>query len=96
MRAINIKSALIAATLAVGAFTATSIATTTSAQAHGFGIHFGGGFGHGFGWGHHWGHRFGWGGPYFGGYGGDDYEGGCVIRRFVDEDGDVVVRKVCY
>jgi hypothetical protein len=55
MRTINLKSALVAAALAVGALTATSIATTAPAQAHGFG--FGGGFGHG------------WGRGYGGGYG---------------------------
>ena len=48
--------------------------------------------GHGHGFGHGFGH---WRGPFFGIYGGD-YYGGCVIRRFVDEDGDEVVRKVCY
>lgn len=40
------------------------------------------------GWGHH---GWGWGGGYYGG----DY-GGCYIKRYVDDYGDVVVRKVCY
>ena len=33
-----------------------------------------------------------WHGPVFGIYGGDDY-GDCVIRPYVDEDGDVIVRQ---
>jgi Xaa-Pro aminopeptidase len=83
---INIKSALIAATLAIGTLAATSIATTAPAQAKGFGFGFGHHFGHG------WGH--GWGG--FGVYGGDDYEGGCFIKHYYDEDGYEHFRKVCY
>jgi hypothetical protein len=95
MRFISIKSALVAATLAVGVLASSSIVATTPAQAHGFGF---GGHGHGFGWGHGhgFGHGFGrWRGPVFGIYGGD-YDGGCVIRRYVDEDGDEIIRKLCY
>jgi hypothetical protein len=99
MRIVNSKSALVAAMLAVGALTATSIATTAPAEAHGFGFGHGFGGGHGFGWGHGFGHGFGhrhgWGGPVFGVYGGD-YFADCSIRRYVNEDGDVIVRKVCY
>jgi hypothetical protein len=83
MRFISIKSALVAATLAVGVLASSSIVATTPAQAHGFGF---GGHGHGFGC---------WRGPVFGIYGGD-YDGGCVIRRYVDEDGDEIIRKLCY
>jgi hypothetical protein len=88
MRFINIKSALIAATLAVGTLTAASIATVAPAEAHGFG------FGHGFG--HGWGHGFGrgFGGIYI--YGGGDDDGGCYVKHYYDEDGYEHFRKVCY
>jgi hypothetical protein len=95
MRFISIKSALVAAALAVGVLASSSIIVPAAAQAHGFGF---GGHGHGFGFGHGhgFGHGFGhWRGPVFGIYGGD-YDGGCVIRRYVDEDGDEVIRKLCY
>ena len=60
-----------------------------------FGHH---GFGHGpfgpvgFGWGHPgWGRGPGW------GWGGRPIVyGGCFVKRFVDDDGDLVVRRVCY
>ena len=64
----------------------------------GFGGH-GGGFGHhggfGGGFGHHggFGHRFGW-GPRVVGFV-PAYIGACYVKRFIDEDGDMVVRKIC-
>ena len=73
-------------------------ATAASAHGHGhFGHgHFGHGhFGHGhFGHGHgHWGHGHGHG---HWGYGTVYYGGHCHTRRWVDDFGDVVVRRVCH
>lgn len=78
----------ISAGLIIAALSAISFsATPAAAFGHGHGG-FGPGLGHGH-WGHHgWG--FGW--PWFAG----GYYGGCYLKRFVDEDGDIVVRKVCY
>ncbi|HEV7439553.1 MAG TPA: hypothetical protein VGN94_07995 [Methylobacterium sp.] len=93
----------LAAALAVGA--AALGATEASARGgfggfHGGGFH-GGGFGgggRGFGgFGHHhhggWGRQFGW-GPRFVGVV-PAYYGACTVRRFINEDGDMVVRKMC-
>ncbi|WP_336489140.1 hypothetical protein [Methylobacterium nigriterrae] len=63
---------------------------------------FGGGFG-GFGhhhhhghWGHGpWGRGFGWGGPRLVGFV-SAYYGACRVRRYIDEDGDLIVRRACY
>jgi len=62
---------------------------------------FGRGWGHGHRWGHHhhWGRRWHhrgprWGLGYVGYYGG--YYGGCYLKRFIDYDGDIVFKKVCY
>jgi len=91
MRIITIKSALVAAGLALGSLTAGSLATTAPAQAHGFGFGFGhGGFGHGFG--HGWGHGFGWAFHGGGGY----YGGDCYLKKSYDDDGYVYWSKVCY
>lgn len=61
----------------------------------GFGHH-----GHGGHWGHgrwgdgRWGHRHGRAGFYAAAY--PAYYGGCVVRRFIDADGDLIVRRRCY
>jgi len=75
--------------LALGsAVVVSGVASSTPAQAHGHGF---GGFGHqGGGWGHGWGRGWGYGGYYGGSY------GGCYLKRFVDYDGDIVFKKVCY
>jgi hypothetical protein len=63
----------------------------TAASAHGHG-HFGHGhFGHGHG---HWEHDHGHFGPW--GHAAVYYGGYCHTRRWVDEFGDVVVRRVCH
>lgn len=48
---------------------------------------YGYGGGHGFGW--------GYGGHSYSAYGLADF-GGCVRKRMIDEDGDLVIRRVCY
>ena len=72
-------------------------ATASAKGWHGGFKHHGGHWGHGH-WGHgHWGYG-GWGyrrvGFYAAGYPAD--YGGCVVRRFIDVDGDLVVRRRCY
>ncbi|OHV05101.1 hypothetical protein BK022_27360 [Methylorubrum extorquens] len=64
----------------------------TAASAHGHG-HGHGHFGHGHG---HWGHGHGHGhfGPW--GHATVYYGGHCHTRRWVDDFGDVVVRRVCH
>ncbi len=55
----------------------------------GFGGHLGGGhFGGHFGGGHFGGHGFGWGYPV------PVYDA-CYTRKFIDDDGDLVIRHVC-
>jgi hypothetical protein len=88
MRKFNWKITAIALVVAAAAATTTSV---TPAAAFGFGKFGGGGFGGKFGGGgfhSHW----GWAG--YRGYGG--YYGGCVLKRYYDEDGEVVVFRVCY
>jgi hypothetical protein len=74
--------------------------SVTPAAAFGFGGGFGGhggfgGFHGGFGGFHGgWGHHGGWGWAGYGGYGG--YYGSCVLKRYVDDYGEVIVSKVCY
>jgi hypothetical protein len=64
----------------------------TSALAFGHGGGHGGGFGHGHGHGHwgggHWGGRWGYGPGLF-------YDG-CFSKRFVNDDGEIFYRRVCY
>jgi hypothetical protein len=62
----------------------------------GHGGHGGGHGGHGGGFGHggHWGHGGGFGYRRIGFYG-VGY-GGCVVRRFITEDGELIVRRRCY
>ncbi|MEE7459814.1 hypothetical protein MPAR168_23415 [Methylorubrum populi] len=65
-------------------------ATAASAHGHGHG-HFGHGHGHG-----HWGHGHGHG--HFGHWGRAAvyYGGHCHTRRWVNDFGDVMVRRVCH
>ncbi|GJE34172.1 hypothetical protein LDDCCGHA_4379 [Methylobacterium oxalidis] len=75
----------------------------TEASARGFG---GGGFGGRGGFGHHGGFG-GFGHHHHGGFGRHwgwgtrvvgfvpAYVGACYVKRFIDEDGDMVVRKIC-
>ena len=95
------KSQFLRAAIIGLALAATALGSSSQASAGGFGgshmgfgIGFGHGYGHGFGWrpGYGWGHGYGW-GPGFG-YGGD-YGDECFIKRFVTDDGDIVVRRVC-
>jgi hypothetical protein len=82
----------LAAALAVGA---AALGATEASARGGFGGGFGGrGFG-GFGHHHHggWGGRFGW-GPRFVGVV-PAYYGACYVKRFINEDGDMVVRRIC-
>ena len=82
----SVRAAFVMAALAVAAFGA------TKASADGFGWV---GSDLRIGWGHGFFHgpRFGWGVSGLG-YG-HPYYGGCVLKRFVDTDGDIVVRRVC-
>lgn len=104
MRKFSMKASVIGAVVAMAALTAVSVEPAAAFGGGGFhgGGFGGGGFGgggfhgggfHG-GWGHHgWGfghHGWGWAG--YGGY----YNGGCVLKRYYDEDGDVTVSRVCY
>ena len=69
-------------------------ATASAKGWHGGFKHHGGHWGHGH-WGHgRWGHRHGRVGFYAAAY--PAYYGGCVVRRFVNVDGDLVVRRRCY
>jgi uncharacterized membrane protein len=95
MRKFSMKATAIGVAVAMATFTAVSVepaAAFGGGGFHGGGFH-GGGF-HGGGWGHHgpwgFGHRWGW-----AGYGGG-YYGGCILKRYYDEDGEVTVSKVCY
>ena len=62
------------------------------AMAKGGGGH-GGGHGGGWGHGHGWGHGYGW-GYGIGGYA-PAYVSNCYPKRYVGEDGEVIVRQVC-
>jgi hypothetical protein len=88
MRKFSMKATALGVAVAMAAVTAVSVEPAAA-----FGGFPGGGF-HG-GWGHHgwgWGHHgWGWGGGYYG-----EYAGGCYFKRYVDEDGEVVTRRVCY
>lgn len=99
MRKFSMKASVIGAVVAMAALTAVSVEPAAAFGGGGFhGGGFGGGGFHGGGfhggWGHHgWGfghHGWGWAG--YGGY----YNGGCVLKRYYDEDGDVTVSRVCY
>lgn len=86
---------LMTAALALGV---AALGATEASARGGFGGGHGGGHGGGrggFGGGfrHHGGfhHHRGW-GPRFIGYGGFS---SCYVKRFIDEDGDVIVRKIC-
>ena len=85
----KISTALTA--LVLGSALAMSGVASAPALAGGF-HHHGGGWGHhGGGWG--WGRGYGWGFRYIG-YPG--YYGGCYLKRYVDYDGEIIVRRVCY
>ena len=64
-------------------------ATASANGWHGGFKHHGGHWGHG-----RWGHRHGRVGFYAAAY--PAYYGGCVVRRFVNADGDLVVPRRCY
>jgi hypothetical protein len=73
--------------------------TLAPSEASAKGFH-GGGF-HGGGWKHHGhfhgGFHGGWGVRRVGFYAPVVYGGyGCTVRKFIDEDGDVIIRKRCY
>ena len=69
-------------------------ATASAKGWHGGFKHHGGHWGHGH-WGHgRWGHGHGRVGFYAAAY--PAYYGGCVVRRFVNADGDLVVPRRCY
>lgn len=88
------RATVVAVALAATLFGA-SEASAFGGPHMGIGFGFGHGWGHGWGWGHGggWGYGHGW-GPGFG-YGGG-YGGDCFLKRFVTDDGDIVVRRVCY
>ena len=103
MTRFSLRSAFTALALSVAALGASTL-TPSEAQAKGF--HGGGGWGHhGGGWGHH-------GGPFHGGYGlggyglrrvgfyapvvYGGYGYGCTVRKFLTEDGDVIIKKRCF
>jgi hypothetical protein len=92
MRKFSKKATALGVAVAMAAVTAVSVEPAAAfgwfhgGGFHGGGFH-GGGF-HGAGWGHH---GWGWGGGYYGGY-----AGGCYLRQYVDEYGEVVVGRVCY
>ena len=102
MTRFSLRSAFTALALSVAALGASTL-TPSEAQAKGF---------HGGGWGHHgggWGHH---GGPFHGGYGlggyglrrvgfyapvvYGGYGYGCTVRKFLTEDGDVIIKKRCF
>jgi hypothetical protein len=97
MRKFSKKATALGVAVAMAAVTAVSVEPAAAFGGfHGGGFHggwghggwgLGGGF-HGAGWGHH---GWGWGGGYYGGY-----DGGCYLRQHVDEDGGVLLRRVCY
>ncbi len=98
MARFSLRSAFTALALGVAALGA---ATLTSSEASAKGFHGGGGWGHhGGGWGKHGGHfhggygfrRVGFYAPVV--YGGYGY--GCTVRKFLTEDGDVIIKKRCY
>jgi hypothetical protein len=93
MRKFSMKATVVGVAIALAAVTAVFVEPAAAFGGfHGGGFH-GGGF-HGGGWGHHgpwgFGHR-GWGWAGYRGYGG--YYGGCVLKRYYDEDGEVVVSR---
>jgi len=71
--------------------------SASEASARGFGGRGFGGFGHHHGFHHHhhhgFGHRFGWGPRYVAVV--PAYVGTCRVKRYVDEDGDLLVRRIC-
>ncbi|WP_336487089.1 hypothetical protein [Methylobacterium nigriterrae] len=89
IRSVRVMAALVAVGVA-------ALGATEASARGGFGGGhggFGGGFGRGFG--HHggWGRHYGW-GPRFVGVV-PAYYGTCYVKRFINEDGDLVVRKIC-
>ncbi|MCW2286788.1 hypothetical protein M2323_004570 [Rhodoblastus acidophilus] len=91
----NLRNIVLAAGLSL--FAAGAVLSPTGALA--WGPHGGGHWGGHGGWGHHggwhhggWGHRWGY-GPRFV-YGG--VYGGCFLKRYVNDWGEIVVRRVCY
>jgi hypothetical protein len=101
MSRITLRVALVALALSATAFGASEASAFQPFHPGHFGhgpvagspVGYPGGWRHGrgFGWRHH---GFGWG--YLGaGYGVLGYEG-CVNRPAIDEDGDVVIRRLCY
>jgi hypothetical protein len=93
MRKFSVKAAAFGVGVAIAAVTAFSVepaAAFPKFPGPGGGWKFpGGGWGK---WGPH--PHWGWAG-YGGGYYAGGYYGGCYLKRFYDEDGDVVVRRVC-
>ena len=102
MTRVSLRTAFTALALGVAALGA---ATLTASEASAKGFHGGGGWGFHGGWGHHgggWGKHHGFHGGYglrrigfyapvvYGGYG---Y--GCTVRKFLTEDGDVIIKKRC-
>jgi hypothetical protein len=97
MRKFSMKAAALGVAVAMAGVTAVSVepASAWPIKFPGPGKFPDGGWGYKGPWGFvHHGH-WGWAG-YGGGYdGGGDY-GGCILKRYYDEYGDVVVRRVCY
>ena len=103
MARFSLRSALTALTLGVAVLgSATLVSGDASAKGmggmhgggkfHGGGFHGGGKFHGGFGrW--HGGLRVG---LYAPAYVGVSYVGGCVVRQVIDEDGDILLRRICY
>ncbi len=99
MTRVPLRTAFTALALGVAALGA---ATLTASEASAKGFHGGGGWGHhGGGWGH------GHGGHFHGGYGFrrvgfyapvvyGGYGYGCRVRKFITEDGDVIIKKRCF
>ncbi|MDR7036668.1 hypothetical protein J2X36_001409 [Methylobacterium sp. BE186] len=89
VRSIRVLAA--ALVIGVAAFGAGEASARGFGGGRGFGPHGGfGGFGH-----HHggFGHRWGWRTRVVGFV--PAYVGACYVKRFIDEDGDMVVRKIC-
>ncbi|MER2266578.1 hypothetical protein [Methylobacterium oxalidis] len=79
------------AALALGGAAIAATPASAGGFHHHHGHHHHGHWGHG-----HFGHRhWGWGGPRLVGFV-PSYYGACRVKRFIDEDGDLVVRRRCY
>ncbi|GEP06268.1 sulfur globule protein precursor [Methylobacterium oxalidis] len=81
----------LAAALVLGGAALAAAPASAGGFHHHHGHHHHGHWGHG-----HFGHRhWGWGGPRLVGFM-PAYYGACRVKRFIDEDGDLVVRRRCY